>query len=154
MSVVGSDELRGLVRFAVDLGKQTVGDRLTLTLLDVVQIAGEATVGPEPEMVEEARRIKRPARKGSSDAMGAWDLVQGAYLVTYNESVRIPEGCLLFLEAHPLLQENGVWHPTRVLREWDTSLHTLLIVTARGIRLMENSPVSVGLMVRLEDKKP
>ena len=149
VKIVGSEELVKLVRFAPDVTTQTRGNRLILTLYEVFQIVGEAVVGRIPDTVEEARRIKRPARKKVGTSQGSWDLVQGVYWVTYNEKVRIPEGAVLYLENHPSLAANGIFQATRVVSTWNEVSGTLLMVGAKGVHLFEGSPVSACLMVRL-----
>lgn len=148
MKVISSEELRVLIRFAVDLEAQTTEDRLTLTLQEIHQVVGEARIDRYPDMVDNARRIKRPAKKMIDAKAGHWDLVQGVYWVTYNETVSIPEGSMLFLENHPSLAENGVMQTSRSVLSWDEVSGTLLTVGARGVRLTEGAPISVGRMVR------
>ena len=147
MKIVGTDDLKELLRFAVDSNRQTEGDHLTLTVLDVMQIAGEGRIDPDESKAEEARRVKRPSRRSSSDPVGNWDLAQGAYWVSYNETVQIPDGCSLILQPHPALMKNGLWHPTLVIRDWAEMSGILLVVTARGVRLMEGAPISTGFIV-------
>ena len=47
MNFLGSDELKKLLKFAVDTDGQTSGDRLTLTIMSVVQITGEGRIAPD-----------------------------------------------------------------------------------------------------------
>ena len=148
MSIIRSEELRGLLRFALDLEAQTVGDRLTLTLLEIYQIAGEADIGRYPDRAGQARRIKRPAKKISGETAGHWDLVPGVYWVTYNETVNIPDGAVLYLENHPALSENGVLQASRSILDWNEVSGTLLMVGARGVRLAEGAPLSIGRIIR------
>ena len=112
-----------------------------------MQITGEGRTGPNESMAQEARRIKRPARKSSSDPTGYWDLVQGPYWLTYNETVRIPAGYCLILQPHETLMKNGLWHPTMVVRDWSEMSGVLLVVSARGVRMMEGTPISTGFIV-------
>ncbi|MDF1536546.1 MAG: hypothetical protein P1S46_08610 [bacterium] len=147
MKFLGSDKLKKLVRFAVDTDEQTSGDRLTLTVLDVLQIAGEGRIARDTGEEDLARRIRRPARKAAGDQAGHWDLVQGPYWVTYNESVRIPDDCALILQPHHAVMVNGLWHPTLVVRDWSEMTGILLMVGARGVRLVEGAPLSTGHMV-------
>ena len=146
MKITGTDDLKGLLRFATNPGKQTENDRITLTVLDVEQIVGEGRIDPDEDKSEEARRVKRPSRKSSQDPAGNWDLVQGAYWVTYNETLEIPDGDSLILQPHEALMRNGLWHPTLVVREWTEVPGVLLVVVARGVRLMEGAPISTGFM--------
>ena len=147
MKIVGTDDLKELIRFAVDSNRQTEGDRLTLTVLDIMQIAGEGRIDPDESKAEEARRIKRPSRRSSSDPVGNWDLTQGAYWVTYNESVLIPDEGFLILQPHQALMKNGLWHPTLVVRDWSEMNGVLLVVSAKGVRMMEGAPLSTGFIV-------
>ena len=148
MQIAGTQELEKILRFAPDASGQTAGDRLTLTILDVLQIVGEGRISPHQNDALEARRIKRPARKSSRDPVGYWDLVQGAYWVTFNEEIRIPDGCSLILQPHEDLMKNGLWHPTLVVRDWAEVSGILLVVSARGVRMMENSPISTGFIIK------
>ncbi len=147
MNFLGSDELKKLLKFAVDTDGQTSGDRLTLTIMNVVQITGEGRIAPDSVEEDLARKIKRPARRSTGDSAGYWDLVQGPYWVTCNESVRIPDGGGLFLQPHHTIMINGLWHPTLVIRDWAEMTGILLIVGARGVRLVEGAPISTGYMI-------
>jgi len=149
LKIMKSEELAKLVRFAPDVTAQTAGDRLVLTLFEVFQIVGEAVIGRFPDAIEEARRIKRPARKKVGTSLGAWDLVQGVYWVTYNETVHLPEGAILYLENHPSLATNGVWQATRGVSSWEEVSGTLLRVGAKGVHFSEGAPVSTCLVARL-----
>jgi len=147
MKIVGTDDLKGLLRFATNPEGQTENDRIVLTVLGVMQIVGEGRIDPNEDMSEEARQVKRPLRKSSQDATGNWDLAQGPYWVTYNESVQIPDGGFLILQPHQALLKNGLWHPTLIVRDWAEVPGILLTVAARGVRLMEGAPLSTGFIV-------
>lgn len=147
MKFIGTDDLKGLLRFATNPEGQTENDRLVLTILDVTQIVGEGRIDVDEGKAEEARRVKRPLRKSSQDPIGNWDLAQGAYWVTYNETVEMPVGSSLILQPHQALMRNGLWHPTLVVRDWAEVSGVLLVVTARGVRLMEGAPISTGYIV-------
>ena len=98
--------------------------------------------------IQLARRIKRPLRKSNRDAVGNWDLVQGAYWMTCNETVQIPAAAALILQPHQELMENGLWHPTLVVRDWAEFAGVLLVVSAKGVRIMEGAPISTGFIVK------
>ncbi len=147
MKIIETDELKGLLRFATDPEGQTKNDRITLTVLDIMQIMGEGRIDRDEVKGEEARRVKRPSRKSSRDPVGYWDLAQGAYWVTYNETVEIHDEVSLILQPHQALMRNGLWHPTLVVQDWKEVSGILLVVTARGVRLMEGAPLSTGFIV-------
>lgn len=146
MNFLDSNDLKELVRFASDTDEQTSGGRITLTLREVLQITGEGRVAPDSGEEDLARTIKRPARKAAGDPAGYWELAQGAYWVTYNESVRIPDDSALILQPHEGVMVNGLWHPTLVVRDWDEMKGVLLTVGARGVKLLEGAPVSTGFI--------
>jgi hypothetical protein len=147
MKIIGTDSLKELLRFAPDLEKQTRGDRIVFTMLDIMQITGEGRIDPDENRSEPARRIKRPLRKSARDAAGNWDLSQGVYWVTCSETVQIPDGAALILQPHQQLMENGLWHPTLVIRDWEEFSGVLLVVQAKGVRIMEGAPISTGFIV-------
>lgn len=147
MKIIGTDNLKELLRFAPDTGKQTQGDRIVLTVMEIMQIVGEGRIDPDVNNAELARRIKRPSRRSTRDAAGSWDLIQGAYWATYSEAVQIPDSASLILQPHQALMENGLWHPTLVVRDWAEFNGVLLVVSVKGVRLMEGAPISNGFIV-------
>lgn len=147
MKITETKDLTELLRFAQDTAAQTAKDRITLTLLDILQIVGEGVVDLDETRAQEARQVKRPSRKSSRDPAGYWDLAQGPYWVTYNENVQIPEGCSLILQPHQAIMKNGLWHPTLLIRDWTEVSGVLLVVSARGVRLVEGAPLSTGFVV-------
>jgi deoxycytidine triphosphate deaminase len=148
MKILGTDDLKALLRFAPDPDGQAKDDRIILTVLEVMQIVGEGRIDFDENKAEEARKVKRPSRKSSQDPVGNWDLTQGAYWVTYNETVQIPDEGSLILQPHQALMRNGLWHPTLVIRNWTEVSGVLLVVTARGVRLMEGAPISTGFIIK------
>ena len=147
MKIIGTSDLKKLLRFARDPDGQVKDDRIILTILEVTQIVGEGRIDLDESKTEEARRVKRPSRKSSQDPVGNWDLTQGGYWVTYSETVQIPDGGSLLLQPHQALMRNGLWHPTLVVRDWAEVSGVLLVVTARGVRLMEGAPISTGFII-------
>jgi deoxycytidine triphosphate deaminase len=146
MKIIGTEDLKASLRFALDPQRQTAGDRVVLTVLEIMQIVGEGRIDLDDGKAEEARRIKRPSRKSSSDPAGNWDLAQGAYWMSYNETVQIPDGGILVLQPHQTLMKNGLWHPTLFVPDWKEVQGILVVVTARGVRMMEGSPLSTGFI--------
>lgn len=147
MRIKGTDDLKGLIRFASDPERQTEDDRLTFTILDLFQIVGEGRIDYHERQNDVARRIKRPSRRSSNDPAGHWDLGQGAYWGTYNETIQIPEGCSLFLQPHDSLLQNGLWHPTLLIKTWADLTGVLLVVTSKGVRMMEGAAISTGYVI-------
>jgi len=147
MKIIGTESLKKILRFAPDPVKQTDNDRIVFTVLDIMQITGEGRIDPDKDRSELARRIKRPLRKSTRDAAGNWDLTQGAYWVTCNETVQIPDGATLMLQPHQVLMENGLWHPTLAVRDWAEFTGVLIVVSAKGVRIMEGAPISTGYVI-------
>lgn len=151
MRFTNTEDLASLLKFAVDPQKQTEGGCLTLTLLEVQQVMGEARLDFDAKNSEDARRIKRPARYTAGEEVGWWDLGQGSYWVTYRERVEIPTGCALFLQPHVRLLRNGIWHPTVLIRDWDRDMDGIMLaVSSRGVRISENALVSSGIIIHTD----
>ncbi len=149
-------ELRGILQFAPDPEAQTTDGRLIFTLMRIEQILGEGKVAVSPEGSEDARRVKRPARGSTGDESDAWwELGEGSYLITYNEKLDVPEGGTLVIQPHASVMKNGLWHPTLFVRDWDRDMEAvLMVVSVRGLRIQENSPVSVGYIMAPAPHKP
>ncbi len=79
---------------------------------------------------------------------GWWELAAGVYLARFNERLAVPPGALLVLQPHPLLLANGVWHLPLLLRaEKDLEEGVMLVVSARGVKIRENAPLSRGMLI-------
>jgi len=143
-----SDELLEILSFASESETQTAGGRLVFTLMQVEQISGEGVLAATPDGSTEARRVKRPA-KGVIDGDRAWwDLANGCYLATFNERILVPADGVLVVQPHPEAMKNGLWHPTLFVREWERDTASILmVISARGLKIQENAPVSVGFLI-------
>ena len=148
MRFLETGQLVNLLRFAKHPEKQIEDGCLTLTLLEVQQIMGEARLDFDGQDSEDARRVKRPTRSAAGEDVGWWDLGQGVYWVTFRERVEIPPGGALFLQPHIRILRNGLWHPTMLIRDWDREMDGIMLtVSSRGIKISENAPVSSGLIL-------
>ncbi|MFV1956561.1 MAG: hypothetical protein ACC669_02065 [bacterium] len=156
MKFLTDAELRKILRFAPDLGVQTTDGRLIFTLMKIEQILGEGKIAVSSSESEDARRVKRPVRGSTGEGNNAWwDLGQGSYLITYNETVDVPEGGSLVIQPHASAMKNGLWHPTLFVRDWARDMEAvLMVVSVRGLRIQENSPVSVGYVMAPAPHKP
>lgn len=156
MKFLTDKELKNILRFAPDPGNQALDGKLVFTLMKIDQILGEGRIADSPEGSEDARLVKRPSRVSSKDEGGAWwELVQGSYLVTYNETVEVPEDGILVIQPHPSAMKNGLWHPTLFVRDWDRDMEAvLMVVSVKGLKIQENSPVSVAHVLAPALHKP
>jgi len=143
-----SKELDEILNFAPAVELQAKGDRLVLTLMKVEQIVGEGVLAATPGDSTEARRVKRPARGVLTGEKAWWDLSQGCYLARYNEQVSVPANALLVIQPHPEAMKNGLWHPTLFVREWEMDAESvLMVISAKGLKIQEDTPVSVGFVI-------
>jgi len=143
-------DLSSIIHFAVDADKQVEEDHLLLTLQDIEQIVGEGCIDFNGINSEEARRVRRPARRSSAEKSGWWDLAQGVYWFKHKERIEIPEGYTVCLQPHKGIMVNGLWHPTLLVTDWDRDAgNMLLTVAARGVRVFENSIISVARLLRI-----
>ncbi len=156
MKFLTDTELMKIFRFAPDLEVQTLDGRLVFTLMKIQQILGEGRIAVSSSESEDARCVKRPVRGATGEGNQAWwDLGQGSYLITYNETVDLPEGGSLIIQPHASAMKNGLWHPTLFVRDWDRDMEAvLMVVSVRGLRIQENSPVSVGYVMAPAPHKP
>ncbi len=156
MRFLTDEELRRILQFAPDPEAQTTDGRLIFTLMRIEQILGEGKVAVSSDGSEDARRVKRPARGSTDEGSAAWwELGEGSYLITYNEKLDVPEGGTLVIQPHASVMKNGLWHPTLFVRDWDRDMEAvLMVVSVRGLRIQENSPVSVGYIMAPAPHKP
>jgi hypothetical protein len=86
--------------------------------------------------------LVEPVKRSDDDSYGWWELDDGQYRITYNESLALEQGCTGLLQPWWKLFMNGVDHPTQALSGEHDELHMLLEVEQPGIKLKENARVT------------
>ncbi|MFB6189167.1 MAG: dCTP deaminase [Halapricum sp.] len=127
---------------------QTEGRGLDLTVSEVYEIdePGRVDFGGSELEAAELRPHERTLRDPEDDYEW-WHLDAGQYLLSYNESLALPENATATIQVRDAVRERGGSHPTLSLRELG---HVPLSVGGAGLRLKENARVSTLTDVRRE----
>lgn len=83
-----------------------------------------------------------PVCKDPEDDYGWWTLEEGAYVIQYNESVRLEASHQAVVTPLERTLQAGAHHGTFVVDDHRDPLETLLVVSRMGCRLKENCRVS------------
>ena len=83
-----------------------------------------------------------PTLDDPDDDYGWWTLEKGAYVVQYNESLRLDDGQQAVVTPLERTLHAGAHHGSFVLDDGRAPLETLLVVSRMGCRLKENCRVS------------
>jgi len=83
-----------------------------------------------------------PTLDDPDDDYGWWTLEKGAYVVQYNESLRLDDGQQAVVTPLERTLRAGAHHGAFVLDAGRDPIETLLVVSRMGCRLKENGRVS------------
>lgn len=103
-----------------------------LTTPGRVDFGGDELAGAETRPVETLKR-------DPGDDYGWWHLANGTYLLSYNESLALPDGKYLQLQPRDAILARGATHPTLSVADLSP---VPLQVGGAGIRIKENARVS------------
>ena len=135
-----------LVEGYVDLEAQLQPNGIDLTLREValLQSQGRITVSNEQRLVSELAPLV-------FDGLGFIDLMPGAYVVTYNEIVHLPNYVMALGRPRSSLVRSGV---TVEMGVWDAgysgrSQSLMLVYNPRGIRLQKDARIVQLILLKL-----
>jgi len=138
-----------LVEGYIDLEEQVQPNGVDLTLREValLQSSGQITAQNDQRMVSDLSPLV-------FDGLGYIDLVPGAYIITYNEVVHLPQNIMALGRPRSSLLRCGVTVGTAV---WDAgyegrSQSLLVVYNPRGFRLQKNARVAQLIFMRLSEK--
>ncbi len=138
-----------LVEGYIDLEEQVQPNGVDLTLREValLQSSGRITARNDQRLVSDLSPLV-------FDGLGYIDLVPGAYIITYNEVVHLPENIMALGRPRSSLLRCGVTVGTAV---WDAgyegrSQSLLVVYNPRGFRLQRNARVIQLIFMRLSQK--
>lgn len=143
MRLLQGDDLKGCVQNFTYEKKQLDDPFVYLTVAGVARVTGIGQVdfgGSEWHLG--AREALQPEKASDEETYGWWHLGPGAYIITFNETITLPDGALGFVEPSERITRNGTYHPTVALPESDDALEVLLIVSPPGIDIKENARIS------------
>jgi dUTP pyrophosphatase len=138
-----------LVEGWVDLEQQVQPNGFDLTLRQValLQSAGKITVENSQRQVSEVAPLV-------FDGLGFIDLMPGAYIITYNEVVHLPNDIMALATPRSSLLRCGVMINTAV---WDAgysgrSQSLLLVYNPHGFRVQRNARIVQLVFLRLSQE--
>jgi hypothetical protein len=130
-----AEQLDGLVH--LDTQRADTGIDLTVDAVYRTTGHGQLDFGGS-EFQEATRETLTPVLDDPDDDYAWWTLEEGAYVVAFNESLRLGDGQSAVLRPLERTILAGAHHPAFTLTEDRDPLHTLLLVTRMGCRLKEN----------------
>jgi dUTP pyrophosphatase len=147
MTILAINEAQTLVESMIDPKKQTqmCGIELTLQSIEIFQSSGSVAF-------ENIERKLPDTEKIDFDETGWAALEAGAYLVTFNEIVNIPQDMAALARARSSLLRCGATLETAL---WDPgyrgrSQSLLVVYNTHGLRLKKNARLMQLVFLRLE----
>jgi dUTP pyrophosphatase len=138
-----------LIEGYIDLEEQVQPNGVDLTLRDIalLQSSGRITARSDQRLVSDLAPLV-------FDGMGYIDLTPGAYIITYNEVVHLPEDVMALGRPRSSLLRCGVTVGTAA---WDAgyegrSQSLLVVYNPQGFRLQRNARVMQLIFMRLSGK--
>ena len=138
-----------LIRGCVDIEKQLQPNGVDLTLRDIALLQSPGQIA-----VEDSQRQGSDLAPLVFDRTGFIDLIPGAYIITYNEVVHLPENVMALGRPRSSLLRCGVTIGTAV---WDAgysgrSQSLMVVYNSQGFRLQQNARVAQLIFMRLSQK--
>ena len=134
-----AQQLDGLVH--LDTQRAPTGLDLTVDAVFRTTGHGQLDFGGGEFQAAPRERIE-PVLDDPEDDYGWWTLEKGAYVIHYNESLRLDDGQQAVVSPLERTLRAGAHHGSFVLDEGRDPIETLLVVSRMGCRLKENSRVS------------
>ncbi len=135
-----------LIEHYVNIDRQVQPNGIDLTLREVALFQSPGCIAVD----DERRRISGSAPL-AFDGLGFIDLIAGAYMVTYNEIVHLPNDIMAFGRPRSSLLRCGATIDTAV---WDAgysgrSQSLMVVYNSGGIRLQRDSRIMQLVFLRL-----
>jgi dUTP pyrophosphatase len=147
-------ETQGLVSGCVDLQTQLTPNGIDLTVNSICAFAGMGSLDfSNKERVLPAVIQLAAKKKKRADAHGWWVLKPGAYKVTANETVRLPNDLIGVAFPRSSLMRMGAFTQTGV---WDAGFNgksefILVVTNPKGMRIKQNSRVIQLMFTRINE---
>ncbi len=138
-----------LIEGCIDLEQQLQPNGIDLTLREIALLQSSGRIAAE----DSQRRVSDLAPL-VFDGLGFIDLVPGAYIITYNEIVHLPQNIMALGRPRSSLLRCGV---TVGMAVWDAgysgrSQSLLVVYNPQGFRLQKNARVAQLIFLRLSQK--
>jgi dUTP pyrophosphatase len=138
-----------LIEGCVDIEKQLQPNGVDLTLRDIALLQSPGRLA-----VEDSQRLVSDLAPLVFDGLGFIELVPGAYIITYNEVVHLPENIMALGRPRSSLLRCGVTLGTAV---WDAgysgrSQSLMVVYNSQGFRLQKNARIAQLIFMWLSQK--
>jgi dUTP pyrophosphatase len=138
-----------LIEGYIDIEQQMQPNGIDLTLREIALLQSSGRIA-----VEDSQRLVSDLAPLVFDGLGFIDLVPGAYIITYNEIVHLPENIMALARPRSSLLRCGVTVNTAV---WDAgysgrSQSLMVVYNPQGFRLQQNARIAQLIFLRLSKK--
>jgi dUTP pyrophosphatase len=138
-----------LIEGCIDVEQQMQPNGIDLTLREIALLQSSGRIA-----VEDSQRLVSDLAPLVFDGLGFIDLVPGAYIITYNEIVHLPENIMALARPRSSLLRCGVTVNTAV---WDAgysgrSQSLMVVYNPQGFRLQQNARIAQLIFLRLSQK--
>lgn len=141
--LVKGNELAALVGGMISAKKQQGAFGVALTVKRVRRVlAGGSLDFGGSEFQRASTESLDPVKKGVEEPYGWWSLVEGAYLVEYNERIPSSDNRLIWICAHERLIHAGGSHSPVLTKSVNEGTSVLLSVGSGGLHIKENARIS------------
>ena len=138
-----------LIDGCIDIEEQLQPNGIDLTLREIAmfQSSGKIAVINSQRMVPDLAPL-------IFDGLGFIDLMPGAYIITYNEIVHLPNDIMALARPRSSLLRCGINIATAV---WDAGYHgrsqsLMIVYNSQGFRLQQNARIVQLIFLRLTQK--
>jgi deoxycytidine triphosphate deaminase len=141
MSFLKGQDSAGLFDNFISDKKQVSENAVDLTVKAVYRLTGGGCLdfGGSEYNASEIEEVV-PLLKNPEDKYKWWILDPGIYLMEYNESLNIKEGCKALIQMHSRLMPSGVFHPTIICEDFKE--FKMPLMAAVMTRIKQNARVS------------
>ena len=138
-----------LIEGCIDLEQQLQPNGVDLTLRQIALLQSSGKIA-----AEDSQRQVSDLAPLAFDGLGFIDLMPGAYIITYNEIVHLPQNIMALGRPRSSLLRCGVTVGTAV---WDAgysgrSQSLLVVHNPQGFRLQQNARITQLIFLRLSKK--
>ena len=138
-----------LIEGCIDLEQQLQPNGIDLSLREIALLQSPGRI-----TTEDSQRLVSALAPLVFDGLGFIDLVPGAYIITYNEIVHLPQNIMALGRPRSSLLRCGV---TVGMAVWDAgysgrSQSLMVVYNPQGFRLQKNARIAQLIFLRLSQK--
>lgn len=152
MDFLESDEFVDLISDLIHEDTQCNDKRIDLTVSEIYRLTGSGSLDfGGSEFTTVATEAIEPEKQDPSDDYGWWDLKIDTYKAILNESIKIPEGHIAFVQPHIHAERAGLGCNSQFLLPGDPSeeLEIHFHVPVAGCRIKQNARIASMFMIKI-----